>query len=170
MTTTAKSAREPIDTSKVPNRRHLHFKSVDEALREVDQLAVAERAGGLTQLGNWTLGQALGHVATWAEYSYTGAPLKVPFIVKFFLRMGKKKFLYSPMKAGVRIPRVPGGTLAIDPMPLDEAQHRCRSAFERLDRQCPTHPNIIFGTLMHAEWINLNLRHAELHLSFFELR
>lgn len=156
-----------VNTASVADRRLLHFTSIDEAVAEADRLAAAERAGTLTRVGNWTLGQALGHLAAWAEYSYTGAPLKVPLPIRLMLRLGKKKFLTQPMRAGVKIPKTPGGTLATDVLPLDEALLRFRSAMERLKREVPTAPNVIFGQLTHEEWVQLNLRHSELHLGFF---
>jgi len=156
----------PVDTGKVTGRRLLRFESIDQVLAEVDHLFEAERAGRLRRAGNWTLGQVLGHLACWAEYAYTGAPLKVPFFIKWFLRLRKETFLYSPMRAGVKIPGVAGGTLATEPMPLDEALGRYRRALERLKVEPPASPNVIFGHLTHAEWTALQLRHAELHLGF----
>src|SRR5215475_3803919 len=107
----------PVDTGKVTGRRMLRFESIDQMTAEVDRLVEAERAGRLRRLGNWTLGQTLGHLATWAEYAYTGVPLKVPFFVRWVLRLRKRKFLYEPMRAGARIPGVEGGTLATAPVP-----------------------------------------------------
>ena len=155
-----------VDTGKVSESRKLRFESIDEVLAEVDRLAEAERAGRLRRLGNWTLGQVLGHLAAWAEYSYTGTPLKVPFFIKWILRLRKRKFLYGTMRAGVKIPGVNGGTLATQPMSLDEALGRMRRVMERLKSEAPTAPNSIFGPLTHEEWIAINLRHAELHLGF----
>jgi hypothetical protein len=156
-----------VDTRKVPGRRLLRFESIDQVLIDVDRLAAAERAGKLRRLGNWTLGQALGHLASWAEYGYTGAPLKTPFFIRWVLRMRKQKFLYGPMRSGVRIPGVEGGTLATDPVPLDEALDRYRRVLTRLKAEPPTAPSPIFGPLTHEEGIALTLRHAELHLGFF---
>src|SRR5438093_1585779 len=87
----------PVDTGKVTGRRMLRFESIDQVMAEVDRLVEAERTGRLERLGNWTLGQTLGHLATWTEYAYTGAPLKVPFFIKWILRFRKRKFLYEPM-------------------------------------------------------------------------
>jgi len=155
-----------VDTGKVVGRRELRFESIDQVLADVDRLVEAERSGRLKRLGNWTLGQTLGHLATWVEYSYTGAPLKVPFFIRWMLRLRKQKFLYEPMRAGVWIPRVEGGTLATEPMPLDEALERLRRALQRLKAEAPTPPSVIFGPLTHEEWIANHLRHAEVHLSF----
>jgi hypothetical protein len=156
----------PVDTGKVAGRRELRFESLDAVLAEAERLAAAERAGRLRRLGNWTLGQTLGHLASWAEYSYTGAPLQAPFFVKWFLRLRKRKFLYGRMRAGVKIPRVEGGTLATEPVPLDEGLERLRRVLGRLKAEAPTAPNVIFGPLSHDEWVALHCRHAELHLGF----
>jgi hypothetical protein len=156
-----------VDTGKVAARRILRFESINQVMAEVERLAEAERAGRLKRLGNWTLGQALGHLAAWTEYGYTGVPLKVPFFIRWILRLQKRKFLYGPMRSGVRIPRVEGGTLATDPVPLEEGLGRYRRALERLKVEAPTAPSPIFGRLTHEESIALSLRHAELHLGFF---
>lgn len=163
----ASSASGQIDTGKVAGRRALRFETLDEVLTEVDRLVEAERAGQLKHLGNWTLGQAFGHLAGWAEFSYTGAPTRPPWFIKLLLRMRKRSFLYDPMRPGVWIPRVEGGTLATERLPTPEAADRLRRVLTRLKTEQPTAPNVIFGPLTHEEWIALNLRHAELHLSFF---
>jgi hypothetical protein len=155
-----------VDTGKVAGRRTLRFESIDQVMSEVDRLAEAERAGRLRRLGNWALGQTLAHLAAWAEYGYTGSPLKVPFFIKWILRLRKRKFLYGPMRAGVKIPGVEGGTLATDPVPLDEGLGRFRRVIERLNAEAPTAPSPVFGPLTHEESIALNLRHVELHLGF----
>src|SRR5262249_35837011 len=156
-----------VDTGKIAGRRVLHFDSLDQMLADVDQLVDAERKGRLKRLGNWTLGQTLGHLATWIEYGYTRCPLKPPFFIRWILRLQKKKFLRGPMPAGVKIPRVEGGTLGTDPLPLDEALPRFRRAAERLKTEPPTEPSPALGKLTHEEGIALNLRHGELHLGFF---
>jgi hypothetical protein len=116
----AGSASSPVDTAKVAGRRLLRFETIDQMMAEVDRLVVAEQAGRLQRLGNWTLGQTLGHLAGWMEFGYTGVPLKVPIFLKWIFRLQKKKFLYGPMRAGARIPHVEGGTLATEPLSLEE--------------------------------------------------
>lgn len=167
MTKQAPPSSIPVDTGKVAERRILRFESIDQVMAEMERLAEAERAGRLRRLGNWTLGQALGHLAAWTEYGYTGAPLKVPFFIRWIAKLQKRKFLYGPMAAGSRIPRVEGGTLATDPVPLEEGLGRYRRALERLKVEVPTAPSPVFGRLTHEESIALSLRHAELHLGFF---
>jgi hypothetical protein len=166
MSTPIPASSAPIDTAKVANRRILHFDTLDRLTAEVDRLVEAEKAGRLKQLGNWTLGQTLGHLACWMEYAYTPAPLKPPFFIRWILRLRRNSFLYKPMRPGVRIPGVAGGTLGTDPMPLDEALPRFRRVVERLKTEAPTAPSPAVGPCTHDEGIALNLRHAELHLGF----
>jgi len=167
MATIAAAGPKLVNTAKVANRRLLHFESIDQMLQEVDRLVAAERAGRLLQLGNWTLGQALGHLATWSEFSYTGVPLKPPFFIRWILRFQKNSFLYKPMRAGVRIPGIDGGTLGTEPVALDDGLARFKSICQRLKNEAPTVPSPVFGQMTHDESIALSLRHAELHLGFF---
>lgn len=155
-----------IDTRKC-ERRTLRFTTPEEMFREVERVVAAERAGKLRCTGNWTVGQILGHLAFWVETSYGEYPMKPPAWVKIILRMlGKKKFTTEPMRVGVKIPGVEGGTLGRDVLSLDEGLARFNKAWERLTKEAPTLPHAIFGPMTHHEYIQGNLRHAELHLSF----
>lgn len=147
-------------------RRVVRFASIDDLLIDLDRLVAAERAGRLRLAGQWSFGQILNHMTAWVGYAYDGFPLKLPWVVRFFLKFRKKAFLYAPMRAGLRIPSVPGGTLATEDVPLDRALPAFRVACERLRRTPPTRPHPFLGPLTHDEWIALHLRHAELHLSF----
>lgn len=154
-------------TEKAAARRVLRFAGIKEMIADADALAVLERAGKLRSAGAWTLGQAMHHLASWADYAYAGLPIKIPLPLRILFRPMKQRAIYKPMPAGLRIPRIAGGTLAIVREPLDTAQPRLHRSFERLKSEAPTLPHPIFGPLTHDEWINLNLRHCELHLSFF---
>ena len=149
-------------------RRSLRFETIDDALAEADRLASSERDGRLTQKGNWPLGQMLGHLAAWANFAQDGYPREVhaPWIVRKILRLMRNRILTKGMMPGVKIGRVPGGTLALDPIPTDEGLTRYRAAMQRLRTTAPTIPNPVFGPLTHEQWIQLNLRHAELHFSY----
>ncbi|MBL9031887.1 MAG: DUF1569 domain-containing protein [Phycisphaerae bacterium] len=154
-----------VDTSKV-QRRSLRFETIAQALAEADRIAAAERAGRLKRLGNWTPGQVFGHLATWVTFAFDGTPLTPPWIIKVILKMQKNRLLKRGLPAGAKIPDVPGGTLGTEPMSLDEGLARYKSAMQRIDREAPTKPHVIFGPLTHEEWKQLQLRHSELHLSF----
>jgi hypothetical protein len=149
-----------------PNRRTLRFSTLDEVLTDARKLTDAERAGKLVRTGNWTLGQTLGHMATWVDYGFDGVPLRIPFFVRWIMRPMKKWILTKPMRSGAKIPRVAGGTLATAVIPTTEGLEHLYKAFARLASESPTLPSPLLGPMTHKEWIALHLRHAELHLSF----
>jgi hypothetical protein len=158
-----------IDTKKVKDRRRLRFENFDEAIHDAESLAGADRIGKLRATGNWTLGQALGHVAFWARAQFDGYPPtpRMPLPLRLLIPLMKNHFLNKGLPTGARIPGVPGGTFGIEPMETDRGLAELRTAFERMSRETPAKPNPVMGKLSHDEWIKLNLRHAELHQSFF---
>ncbi|MBW7904658.1 MAG: DUF1569 domain-containing protein [Phycisphaerae bacterium] len=148
-------------------RRALRFSSIDELLREVELIEVADAAGRLRCAGAWTAGQILGHLAAWIDYAYEGYPGKrPPWLVRFIVRLSRKRYLYGGLPAGVRIPDAPGGTYGTEVLSTEEGARRLRAALERLGREPARHDSPVFGSMTQEERIALNLRHAELHLSF----
>lgn len=86
-----------------PPRRKLRFETVDDALREAQRLAEAEREGRLARAGNWTLGQTLGHLATWVfAFGYSPA-VRAPLPVRLILRLMRNRVLNHGMMTGVKI-------------------------------------------------------------------
>jgi Protein of unknown function (DUF1569) len=157
----------PIDTTTVTGRRSLVFRTIHDALADIDRLAHADRDGTLERLGNWTLGQAFGHLATWITFAYDGNPLRPPWIIRVFMKFKLSQFL-KQLPPGQRIPGVKEGTLGTEILPTDVGLERLKAALARLQREAPTKPNPIFGPLTHEQWIALHLRHAELHLSYMK--
>jgi hypothetical protein len=155
----------PINTAKSP-RRPLRLATIDGALAEADRIAALARAGTIQYSGNWDAGQILNHLAAWAEFVYTPMPLRVPWFIRLVVRPMKNRILRKGLPAGRRIPRVKAGTLATEHVSLDPALARFQKAFHRLTTDPPTMPSPLFGKLTQHEAIQLNLRHAELHMSF----
>ena len=156
-----------MDTSKVQDRRRLRFSTIDDLLADIDRLVAADQVGKLRRTGNWTAGQAMGHIATWIDYAYQGYPFKVPWLIIVLIRMKKGKYLRDGMPAGVRIPGVESGTYGTEPLSTDEGAARLRQALAKLQRGEPVKYNSpAWGKMTPDERIALNLRHAELHLSF----
>lgn len=160
-----------IDTKTVKDRPTLRFATVDECLAYARRLADAERAGTLAQLGNWTLGECFSHISAFASYALDGYPpgLKPPLLLKLILRALKAKMLKGPLPAGAKIPGTKDGTVGAIKMPTDDALRRLEAALRRLEAHAPTEPNPVFGPLSHDEWITIQLRHAELHMSFYRI-
>ena len=153
--------------TKVADRRRLRFSTVDELLADVDRLVAAEKAGSLRRTGNWTAGQVFGHLATWTNFAYEGYPFRPPWFIRWILRKKKAAYLRDGMPAGVRIPKVPNGTFGTELMGTEEGAKRLRGALLRLKSgEPPKFDSPAFGKLNHEERIAMNLRHAELHLSF----
>jgi Protein of unknown function (DUF1569) len=152
-------------SSPVPYRK-LRFNSIAEVHQELDKIAELNRTGQLVTSGNWTPGQIMAHLAAWIEYGYNGYPIQSPpWFIRYILRLRLKQMLQSGMPRGIKIPRVPGGTVGADDMPTDQGIARLRQAFGRLEaREEATYDSPAFGKMSHDDRIRLNLRHAELHL------
>ena len=159
-----------VDTRRDVQRRTLRLNSIDDALAEVEKIAAADDAGTLRAYGNWTAGQAMAHIAAWIEYGYVGYPTgPPPWFVRWFLRLQLKKFLRDGMTAGIRIPGSPEGTYGVDKMETQAAADRLKNALLKLKRGEPIQfHSPAFGQMSDKDRVRLNLRHAELHLSFLD--
>ena len=157
-----------VNTANTPGFRVLRFTTIGDAMAEIDRIVAADQAGKLIHTGNWTAGQVFGHIASWIEYGYVGYPMKPPpWIIRVMLRMRVKKYLRDGMPRGVRIPGVENGTFGIEPLSTAEGADRLRRAFLRLKNgELAVHDSPAFGPMSHPDRIELNLRHAELHLGF----
>ena len=90
-----------IKTSRVADRRQLHFDTLDDILADVDRLATCKE---VRNLGNWSPGQVLHHVALVMDKSIDGFAYHLPAVVRFVARLLKRRFLTRPMAAGYRMP------------------------------------------------------------------
>ncbi len=161
--------RAVVDTRKVA-RRLLRFRGVAELEREVERLIQGERSGRLVWKGNWTLGQILGHIASWIEYFYSGFPMgPAPLGVRLFGKLMKGRFLNKGLTAGFRLPKAREGTYGTERLSTDAGALKLRAALGRLkDGQPPRHASPVFGPMSVDEVTRLTLRHAELHLGFVD--
>jgi hypothetical protein len=156
----------PAPNNNMHLRRVIRFETLAEAIAEAERIAAADRAGRLTRKGNWTAGQALGHLATWIDFGFVGYPITATPEAVAKTQARKPMALRDGLFAGIHLPGIPGGTVGTDVLPVDEGLRRFRSACERLERETPTHPHPYFGELTREEWLQLHLRHSELHLSY----
>lgn len=157
-----------LDTTKVEERRSLRFDSIDACLAEVQKIADADSNGSLVTLGNWTAGQNLSHLAAWIEYGWEGYPMNdLPLPIRTAMREMLPQIIDKGMEPGMQIPDVPGGTLGADEMETKAAIERFGAALTRLKAEEPVkHNSPAFGEMSDTERVQLNLRHAELHLGF----
>ncbi len=158
-----------INTKKVRDRRKLRFESLGEAVDDAAALVEAVGRGTLRSTGNWTLGQALGHLAFWASAPFDGYPPmpSPPLLMRLMMPLMRGYILNKGMPAGVRLPNNPDGTFGVELMDPQQGLAAMRKAFERMAAQVPPDNNPMFRNMSHDDWKKLNERHAELHLSFF---
>jgi hypothetical protein len=147
-------------------RRTLRFETLDAALAEAEHLVALEHKGWLDRGGNWPIGLTLGHLATWCNFAFDGYPpeVRAPWLMRKLVGLFKNTIINKKMMAGIKIRGIPEGTVGLEPLEPLEGLARYQTAMSRLRSTPPTVANPIFGPLSHAQWINLNLRHAELHL------
>lgn len=155
-----------VKTQNVP-RRKLRFDTIDDVLADLDRIEVAQQAGHLRVTGNWTPGQILNHLALWILYAYEGFPMKAPpWLFRPLLRMFFRRAIRKGLKPGLHIHGAPGGTYGIEDAPFDAALARYRTALSRLRSEPAKFESPGAGPLSDDDRRKLNLRHAELHLSF----
>ncbi|MCC6675527.1 MAG: DUF1569 domain-containing protein [Phycisphaerales bacterium] len=161
----------PANTRSAP-RRSLRFNDFNAIRRDLEALEAAHIAGRLTTSGNWTPGQNLAHLAAFANYPYDGYPSEIanpPWLVRFACGFMKKKLIHKHMSPGVKIPGIPSGTVGAANVPFETGLHTFRAALDRMEKTPPTIKNPILGRLTHEEWMQMQCRHAELHLGFLKL-
>lgn len=148
--------------------RKLRFETIEDCEAEVGRIVAADKEGRLSSCGEWTPGQNLAHIAAWIEYAYEGFPLKgPPALIRWFMRLRLRKMLATGLPRGVRIPGVKGGTAGMDDMSTADAADRLLKALQRLvSAETAPYDSPAFGPMTHAQRIQLNLRHAELHLGY----
>ena len=159
-----------INTKAVANRRSVHFETFDDLLHDIEGVAQAVAAGRVRPLGNWSPGQNLQHLAKFLACSLDGFGGELPFGIRVLgrvLRVGFGKRLFiKPVPPGLKLPAgtpyLPGDEveIATGASDLQEQVERVRSGAAFI----PASP--FFGTLSREQWIELHLRHAELHMSF----
>ena len=149
-------------------RRNLQLESVDDVIEDVNKIAEADANGSLSVTGQWSAGEILSHLSAWIEYAYNGYPIDAPpWLVQKVLKFHLRSILKNGMKPGVDIPGVEGGTVGQEKIDCDVACQRYLVALNRLASSEETkYPSPAFGKLDKDKFVKLNLRHAELHLSF----
>ncbi|MCE9548059.1 MAG: DUF1569 domain-containing protein [Planctomycetia bacterium] len=154
-----------INTAKVAGRRTLRFASTDEVLAEVERLVAAPQ---VQRLGNWTLAQAISHLARSLDISVDGAKFRVAWYIRLVGPLLKKRILTQPMPAGFKLTGGAKTALVAEPeLSSTAALADLRRATARLKKESHREPHAIFGRFTREEWDTFHCRHAEMHLSFF---
>lgn len=153
---------QPVDTRKA-QRRKLRFNSLNDLRAEIERLA----NGDVRTSGNWTLAQAIDHLAAIIEGSLDGIPAQAPWFIRMMSPLFRKKALHTGIDPGIKLSGEMKAVLPPDDVTLDKALARMNRVFQRLDSgEQMQQPSPVFGRMTHEDWSNLHMRHAELHLSF----
>ena len=146
-----------------PQRRELHFTSLDEIVADAQQLVAAPET---EMLGNWPLEKLLGHLAIAINGSIDGITARTPWFLRLLGRLGKRRILSKPMRAGLKLPRRVERDFYPDTASPQATLAELQAAVVRTKSEPMTASHPMLGKLTHDEWTQLHLRHAELHLSF----
>ena len=148
-------------------RRCLRFESLDDVLLDAENLA----ARPTRQLGNWSLGQNLMHLATVYEKSIDGTFFRPGWLLrvfaKVFMPLWKRWALSRGIPAGIRPPAFMFREVAPpDQVSTEDGLRAIRRAIGRLKAESQRDWEQCFHSFTRSEWDQFHMRHAELHLSF----
>lgn len=135
-------------------------------------MAEAERAvaSGASTCGNWTLGQILEHLARGLEGAVDGFAFRSPWVVRVVARwIVLPLFLSRGMPAGFKLKGEPGKALLPGDVSAAEALAHLQRGVARFSQAELFKAHPIFGPLSVEQSRKLQLRHAELHMSFVVL-
>ncbi len=164
-TATRETAHRPeVDTKRVGGRRNVHYRTMQELIDDVERLA----AGPYRTVGNWSLAQICAHLSKGLNLALDGGTIPTPWPIRVAARLFfKRRLIEGPMPPGFKLKGsavrvlVPG-----DDTEFDAAMRSLHESVARWQKGAPTHPHFILGPMTPAQWDSLQLRHAELHMSF----
>jgi hypothetical protein len=156
-----------VDPKTTQGRRELHFTSLEDVLADAEELVASPTT---RTLGNWPLSQLLTHLAMAFNRSIDGVSFKVPWYVRLYGRLAKRRIFQRGLTPGFMLPKEREAGAYPPASSPQEALEIFRNAVERLRNEKATAIHPLFGKLTHEEWIQFHLRHAELHLSFAVLQ
>jgi Protein of unknown function (DUF1569) len=152
-----------VDTKNALGRRTLRFTTLEEVIADSEKLVSSPHT---RMLGNWPLDRLLTHLAHGIDSSIDGSTVQAPRVVRLIAPFFKGRILRNGMSAGTQLPKQAEVNLYPEVGSPREALERLRAAVGRLrnERMTACHP--VFGKITPEEWLQLHLRHSELHLSF----
>ena len=158
-----------VDTKRVADRRQLHFHTLGDILRDVEQLAAVTSETGESSCadGNWTPAQIVEHVTFFIDSAIDGFSFQAPLILRIIVKFFRKGILNKPMKPGIKLPANMSIVLPDPETTWDDAVSALRNAVGRIEAgERMTQPSPLLGAMSHEDWVKLNCRHAEMHFSF----
>jgi hypothetical protein len=153
-----------VNTRRVRGRRAVHYESYHDLLADAERLA----AGDVEMLGNWSLGQVIGHLANTMNASIDGFSATVPWPLRIIGRLlMRKTLLRGPIRPGFKLPATAEAKAVPSVETSDEeGLAALRHAVKRQESETHRVPHYILGNISLEEWTQAHLRHAEMHMSF----
>ncbi len=158
-----------VDTKKVAERRELHFHTLADILRDVEELAAvtSETGESICGEGSWTPAQIVEHVTFFITGAMEGFSFQAPLVFRIMGKFFRSSILNKPMKPGIKLPASMDVVLPDPETTWDDAVAALRDAAARIDcGQRMTKPSPLLGAMTHEDWVKMNCRHAEMHFSF----
>jgi hypothetical protein len=147
-------------------RRKVQYNSPADFLAEAEAAA----ANSARTTGNWSLGQIFEHLATAIDKSIDGFGFTTAWPVRLVGRhVLKPRFLRNGMPAGFQLKGRAAEVLVPPETPVAAGLDHLRRSIARLQTETRRAPHPAFGPMTTDEGTQLQLRHAELHMSFVEL-
>lgn len=144
-------------------RRPVSYQSLSAVLEDAQFFASHPHQ----TVGQWSYGKILQHLADSYNSSFDGVDFKAPFVIRWVVRtFFKQKFLREKMSSGYKLPKKAEAKLPSQETPVDAALANLKQAISRFEREEPRAEHPVFGKLTPEEWLQLHLRHSELHMSF----
>jgi hypothetical protein len=150
-------------TATQKSRRTVRYATLDEFKQDLDALL----EGGCEVVGNWSLAQIVDHLGDTIHASLDGMDYKAPWFARTFIApFVKNSALIKPMKPGIQLPKDAQKFLPPAEVTLEAALEKLNNGLTRLETELPVADHPFFGKMASEEWMQLHLRHCELHMSF----
>jgi hypothetical protein len=152
-----------MSTAPVSSRRAVHYASLEDFRADAERLANVK----YRTLGQWTYPQILDHLSRTIVASIDGFGFQAPwFARKLIAPFMRNAFLTRPMRAGFRLPARAVSILPGADLSLPAAIEKLQAALARFEAEPQRAEHPFLGKLASQESTALQLRHAELHMSF----
>ena len=143
-------------------RRTVRYSMLSEVVQDAEHLL-----GNHHTVGNWSFGQICQHLGKTMNCSFDGFGFTTPWFACWIIApLMKNSFLTKTMRAGFQLPKTAIKVLPDDSVSADEGLRLLKAAVERMSHGIPTAPHPFLGKLASEEFMQLHLRHSELHMSF----
>jgi hypothetical protein len=150
-------------TATQKTRRTVRYATLEEFKQDLDALLES----GCETIGNWSLAQIVDHLGSTFHVSIDGAPFKAPWFARTFISpFLKNSALIKPMRPGIQLGKKAQKYMPKEDVSLEAALEKVSSGLARLEHELPVADHPFFGKMASEEWMQLHLRHCELHMSF----